>query len=251
MLRYHLHMSSPSSSIKLSVLIPCADEGKRILEVLQGLKDALGSINHEVLVICDDPKDLTLPVLEDFKATYPQLIPLLNSTHPGVRGAVEVGLQAMRGRYVLLTVADDPGAAAIVAEMVRLLDAGYDLVNPTRYALGGAVHGGETINKLCSRWGNACFRILVPGAMTDATCGIKMLRREVLRKVRWTSHRGWTFVFELAVLALEQDFKIAEVPLVSYNRVGGNSHFGIGRVFAYAKIFFWGAAILWKKKLHA
>ncbi|MDE1921283.1 MAG: glycosyltransferase [Candidatus Omnitrophica bacterium] len=219
---------------------------------LRGLQGVL-NVPHEILLIHDDKEEPALPFVKPIQAKDASMQILLNACLPGVAGAIRTGLERARGQYVLFLVADDQGPLAIINPMLDLMRRGYDVVSGTRYAGSGGVSGGGFWANAASAWGNRTFGLLASSQFSDATCGIKMFRKEILQGAPFNAGAGWAVVFELAVRAERQGLKVAEIPYVSYNRVeGGMSHFKIGpRMLGYGKIFLREAVNLRFRKTHA
>jgi len=236
------------TSIVLTVIMPCHQEGESIKVVMNTLQSALIDIPHEVLAVYDDPADAQLVILKSLQENYPQLY-LLNNEGTGAAKAIYTGLAKAHGRYIVFLVADDVGPVPLLKGMIDLMDRGYDLVATTRYALGGKSFGGSHVSRFFSRGANRLFRLLTRSELTDVTCGFKMFRREMLKIIQLKSQAGWTIAFELTVKAKYNDFKMGEVPIVSYNRMDGSLSRSrlISQVRMYAGIFCWGVFKLWGK----
>jgi dolichol-phosphate mannosyltransferase len=234
--------------VLLTIIIPFHHEEKNISLILRSLQERL-TVSHEILLVHDDKDDPTLPVIKDAQKKDASIQILLNRHKPGVPGAIKTGLEKSSGIYILFLVADDQGPVAIVNPMLHLMDQGYDLVSGTRYAKGGGMSGASHLARLVSSWGNRLFCLLTSSKLSDLTSGIKMFRKEILKKMDLKTDADWTIAFELAVQAQYHNFKVTEIPYISYNRInGGKSHFRVlPRLLKYGKVFLWGMIRLWRK----
>ena len=234
--------------IQLSIIIPFHHEGRTIAPVLNDLRATL-IIPHEILLIFDDPNDITLPFINKIQNRDPTLRTIHNKLKRGASGALRTGLLESRGQYILFLVADDPSPIHLINQMINLMERGHDLVSTTRYDLGGINCGGTFPYRVLSSCGNRMFRFLSHSELSDATSGIKMFRKEILSKIDLISSAGWTIAFELAIKAQSCNFKVAEIPWRSDNPIKNKrSHFKlIPKIFNYGKIFIWGVVNLHKK----
>ena len=73
-------------NITLSIFLPCLNEEKNITNALNNIKEAVQSINYEILVADDASKDKTIEMIENFKNSNPDLnIKIFrNESHKGL-----------------------------------------------------------------------------------------------------------------------------------------------------------------------
>ena len=185
--------------LKLSILIPARNEEMNIKIMLKVLH-AIMEVPHEILVICDSPEDTTIPVVRNIQKDYTNIKLIYNNYGQGVINAVNAGIKASEGEYILIFAADEIGPVLAIDDMISLLDEGCDLVSCTRYAYGGRRLGGSLIGGILSRLANKLFYVLSGSMLTDATTGIKMFKKKVLDQIILESRPiGWAFIFELAI----------------------------------------------------
>jgi len=239
------------SEITLSIVLPVRNDAPSVNMMVRILA-AVVDVPSELIVVYDDPSDTSIPAIESLAPRFGSLRGLLNTTGPGVLNAVRAGVAASNGEYVLIFAADEIGPVLALEPMLELMRQGCDLVSCTRYAGGGKRYGGSLLGHILSRTANIAFRILSSSALTDCTTGIKMFRRGVFPRLTFAdNHRGWSFAFEMAIRAQLLDFKLAEVPIVSIDRLfGGQSTFRpIPWIISYSRWFIWGIRMLppWRR----
>ncbi|MDP2923748.1 MAG: glycosyltransferase [Candidatus Omnitrophota bacterium] len=230
------------SQIKLSILIPVRNEGINIGIMLKILRAVL-DFPHEILVIYDSPEDNTVPVVKNLRDSLANVKLVFNSLGKGVINAVRSGVKVSQGEYILIFAADEVGPVLAIEDMVSLLDEGCDLVSCTRYAYGGRRLGGSALGGFLSQLANKLFSIVACCALSDATTGIKMFKRNVFEQIVLESRPiGWAFIFELAIKSQQAGMKLGEVPIISIDRLyGGESSFRLGPwVKEYMRWFIWG-----------
>jgi dolichol-phosphate mannosyltransferase len=228
--------------MEISILMPVRNEGINLKIMLKILRAVL-EIDHEVLVVCDDPADTSIPVVQEMQEEYPNLRLVLNRYGRGVTNALRAGVDAARGEYILIFAADEVGPVLAIEDMLELLHQGADFVSCTRYAHGGRRLGGSLIGQVLSRIANRLFRILSGCILTDATTGIKMMRRAVYYQLNLAARPvGWAVAFEMSMKAQTAGLKLGEVPIISVDRLyGGESTFRVGPwTIEYLRWFVWG-----------
>lgn len=215
-----------SDSVVLTVLLPVRNETMNLRIMLRILRAVL-TIPHEILVIFDSETDSSMAVVEEARASYPQVRPLLNKIGRGVAGAITSGVQATRGERILIFAADEVGPVLAIEDMMALMDGGAEFVSVTRYAHGGRRLGGSIIGRLLSRTANGLLGAISGMGLSDATTGIKLFRRDdFTRLTQGTSSVGWSIAFEMAINAQLLGLKLGEVPTISIDRLfGGKSSF--------------------------
>ncbi len=234
--------SSPTPAPPLSVLVPVRNEGANLRIMLKILR-ATVEVPHEVLVVYDDPDDTSQVVVDSLRETYVGLRGVLNQRGRGVINAIKAGVESSRGDYVLILAADEVGPLLAIENMLELAEAGCEFVSCTRYAHGGRRLGGAISGRVLSRAANWAFRYLAGCVMTDATTGIKMIRRDWFDQLELEARPvGWAVAFEMAIKAQAAGLRIGEVPIISIDRLyGGESTFKLSSwTLEYLRWFVWG-----------
>lgn len=236
-------MKQPTSRpVEISILMPVRNEGINLKIMLKILRAVL-EIDHEVLVVCDDPDDTSIPVVQEMQHDYPNLRLVLNKYGRGVTNALHAGVDAALGEFILIFAADEVGPVLAIEDMLELVHQGADFVSCTRYAHGGRRLGGSLIGQILSRIANRLFRTLSGCILTDATTGIKMMRRSVYYQLNLAARPvGWAVAFEMSMKAQIAGLRLGEVPIISVDRLyGGESTFRLGPwTIEYLKWFLWG-----------
>ncbi len=239
---------APGEDPLLSIVIPVRNEGINLRVMFKMLR-AVVEVPCEVVVVYDSEDDESIPIVGEAEAavadSVDQLIRgVLNAGGAGVINAITAGVEAARGEIVLIFAADEVGPVMAIDDMLELvLERGCQFVSCTRYAHGGRRLGGSWIGGALSRAANRLFRLLADCALTDATTGIKMFRRELFPRFELSSNPvGWAVAFEMAIKAQLLGLKLGEVPIISIDRLyGGKSTFKLGAwVIEYSRWFFWG-----------
>ena len=138
----------------------------------------------------------------------------------GYGSAYLAGLAAARGRYVVLTDADDTYDLTRVPELVARLRDGADLVLGSRFR--GRIHPGAM--PWSHRWiGNPALtgmlNLLFRVGVSDAHCGLRAARRDALERLD-LSTTGMEFASEMVIKASKRGLRIEEVPIDYRPRVG-------------------------------
>jgi dolichol-phosphate mannosyltransferase len=114
------------------------------------------------------------------------------------------------------------------ADLARLLAAvrdGADLALGSRYVPGGGVEEWGLLRRFVSEGGSTYARIVLGLKVKDLTGGFKCFRREVLEAIHFDGVRsqGYAFQVELTYRAVQNGFRVVEVPIVFRDRQQGTS----------------------------
>ncbi len=207
-------------------------------------------VSHELLVVYDDPKDSSVPIVQQLQPKLENVKLVYNNYGRGVHNAFRAGIEAARGQYILIACADDVGPILVIDDMLDLMARGCSFVSGTRYRFGGRRLGGSAIGGFLSRTANYLMWKISGSAFSDATTGLKMFPRDVFSRLQLTSRPvGWVVTFEMAIKAQLLGLQLGEVPIISVDRLfGGKSTFQLGPWFVeYLKWFLWGTVQLHKQ----
>lgn len=202
----------------LSLCLPAYNEEACIAATL---RSALASLPRlcaelEIIVVDDGSSDATAMRVEAIAARDARVRLLRHSCNQGYGSAVRSGLLASRGGLVMF--ADSDGQFDF-AEAERLLAGlpGHDFV------IGYRHRRAESWRRRFNAWAwGRLVRLLYGVRARDLDCAFKMLRREVLGRLRLTAG-GACINAELMCQCRRAGFRFAEVPVEHYQRQGGHS----------------------------
>ncbi len=203
-------MESGSTSIELSVVMPCLNEAETVESCV---RKALGffaraGVSGEVLVGDNGSTDGSQRLAIAAGAS------VIEVPKRGYGSAIMGAVDAARGTYVIMGDADDSYDFSSLDAMIAELRNGNDLVMGNRFK-GGIMPGA--MPWLHRYLGNPVLsfvgRLFFGGTKLDFHCGLRGFRREAF--FRWKLHTpGMEFASEMVVKALLAGARIAEVPVV-------------------------------------
>lgn len=213
-----------TAMVDISVVTPMHNEELCVEEFLRRTDAAMRAIgrSYEIIIVSDGSTDGTERLLRAGVARYPALRALFLSRNVGQCSALYAGIQASRGRQVVVADGDLQHRPEDIHLLVTKMDEGYALVSGSR---GDRSH--EPITKrLPSRIANALLR-RVTGCEIRDMGGFKIIDGEIARsfRLRPGHHRL------LPALVHMRGGSTAEVTLQAHERFAGASHYGISRSF--------------------
>jgi glycosyltransferase involved in cell wall biosynthesis len=209
-------------SLEVSVVMPCLNEADTLAVCIRKARAALdqSGIAGEIVVADNGSSDDSVAIARREGA---RVVPV---KIPGYGAALMGGIDAARGRFVIMGDADDSYDFGELPKFVEQLRAGHDLVQGCRLESGGGrVLPGAM--PFTHRWfGNPMFSVLARrwfrAPVTDIYCGMRGFKRELIEQLdqRCT---GMEFATEMVIKASLSRARIAEVP-ITLHPDGRRSH---------------------------
>lgn len=195
-------------SCELTILMPCLNEAETLGVCIQKARASLVAlgVSGEVLIAdngsTDGSQDIAL-------AAGARLVAV---GERGYGAALRAGIEAARGRYVVMGDADDSYAFDAIEAFLARLQEGWDLVMGNRFR-GGIAPGAMPPlhrylgNPVLSFIGRLFFRIPVG----DFHCGLRGFRRDAVLGLKLQTS-GMEFASEMIIRAAMAGLRICEVP---------------------------------------
>ena len=197
---------------ELSIVIPCLNEADTIAQCVERARRTLDEhgIDGEIVVADNGSTDGSQALAEAAGAR------IVYVPEKGYGSALMGGIEAARGRFVLMADGDMSYDFAEVPRFLEPLRAGHDLVQGCRLPSGGGTVADGAM-PLLHRWlGNPVFSWLARwwfrSPIHDIHCGMRAFDREYVRglELRCT---GMEFASEMIIRATLDRASISEVPI--------------------------------------
>lgn len=200
--------------MKVSVIIPCYNEDKTILEILTKVNNQKNKFNLEIIICDDGSKDKTISIIEEHDNLYDKFIKLEQNSGKGI--AIQKAIAQCTGDIILFQDADleyDPDDYDKMIEPFFSKNA--DVVYGSRFH-GSAAH---RLIYFSHRLGNF-FLTLLTSIMTninfsDVETGYKAFKSQVLKNII-LKEKSFGIEIEITMKIAKLKVKIYEVG-ISYN----------------------------------
>ncbi len=213
---------SPDTKIELSVVIPCLNE-EDTLDIC--LEKALGvlkkeGVSGEVIVADNGSTDASLEIA---RKRGVRIIPV---AEPGYGCALMGGIEAARGKYIIMGDADDSYDFLEMPKFLKNLREGFDLVQGCRLPAGGGRVMAGAMPFMHRYFGNPFFTLLIrwwfKAPIHDVYCGLRGFAKSHYESLNQTC-TGMEFATEMIIKSSQADCRIAEVP-ITLHPDGRKSH---------------------------
>jgi glycosyltransferase involved in cell wall biosynthesis len=199
---------SNSSSLNLTILMPCLNEAETIGTCVSKALGYLSrsGVSGEVLVADNGSTDGSQEIARNLGAR------VIAVSERGYGAALIAGINAAHGKFVIMGDADDSYDFSHLDEFVAKLEDGYDLVMGNRF-WGGIEPGAMPA---LHRWlGNPILsmlgRLFFKAEIGDFHCGLRGFNTRAIRDLNLQC-RGMEFASEMIVRSRLARMRIAEVP---------------------------------------
>ena len=214
-----------SDDVELSVVLPCLNEADTLAVCIRKAATALRDhgIAGEIIVADNGSSDGSQQIAIDQGAR------VVSVAEKGYGSALAGGIEAARGRFIVIADADDSYDLREAPKFLARLREGFDLVQGCRLPSGGGRVAPGAMprshrwlgNPVLSRLAKTMFRVPVH----DIYCGMRGFSRALYDRLdlRCT---GMEFATEMIIKANMHAAAIAEIPITLHpdGRVSGRPH---------------------------
>jgi dolichol-phosphate mannosyltransferase len=222
--RLQIGTNQRSSTIELSVVVPCFNERDNVPIVIGKLAAALADINWEVIFVDDDSADGTAAAARDLACFDRRVRCIQRIGRRGLSTAVVEGMLSSSAPYLAVIDGDLQHDEQLLPEMLRVLKADrLDLVIGSRYVEGGGVGDWQRSRLAMSTLAARLARLVVREPLSDPMSGFFVMTRPALeRSVHNLSGQGFKILLDLFASAPEP-YRFRELPYTFRDRVHGQS----------------------------
>jgi glycosyltransferase involved in cell wall biosynthesis len=201
-----------SAEYELTVVMPCLNEAETLRPCITKALRAFESsgIAAEIIVADNGSTDGSQALAAALGAR------VLSVSERGYGSALMGGIEAARGRFIIMGDADDSYDFGEIPKFVAKLRQGYELVQGCRLPSGGGIVAPGAMPPLHRWWGNPMFswmaRRWFGAPIHDVYCGMRGFTREFYDSLdqRCT---GMEFATEMMIKSSLRNARIAEVPI--------------------------------------
>ena len=210
--------------MNLSIIVPVYNEEKTVLQVVKSVASlSIPGVNIGVIAVDDGSKDNTRRELEKAKIEVKNLVVIRHAVNKGKGAAVQTGIKAARGDYLLIQDADleyNPSDIKFLLEPV--IDGKAKFVYGTRLRrMPNFSRDERTPTFFLHYMGNRVLSLvtsLLYGQwVTDMETGYKLLPRDFMSKLQLHA-RSFDFEPEITAKILKNGYKIVEIPITTNPR---------------------------------
>jgi dolichol-phosphate mannosyltransferase len=207
------------------VVIPTFNEAENIAELLQRI---LRQPRFAVLVVDDSSPDGTAQVVREIAARDSRVKLLSRPVREGFGLACIAGFKRALDEgaaFIFQMDADLSHDPIYLPELLAAIESGCDVAFGSRYIEGGGTTDWGFLRRALSSFANLYARTILRLPVRDCTSGFRGYRRIVLETIELNTvfSNGYAFQVEMTFRALQQGYRIVEIPIIFPDRNVGQS----------------------------
>lgn len=197
-----------------SLIIPAYNEEKRLGPFLESvsryLRERPGEVS-EIFVVDDGSRDQTASVARAYQQRLPLRV-LVHEQNRGKGAAVQTGVMAATGDYIVFIDADGATGIAELPKMVKALSQAQIGIG-NRWMKGAIAERSSQLRRLAGWVYRQYLRLFGLGDI-DTMCGFKGYHRDIARTLFSNlQEERWLFDTEIAYRARQSGFGIKNIPI--------------------------------------
>lgn len=208
------------SDFYLSIIVPAYKEEKRIHIILEAIAkyEKTKNFKIETIVVADASPDNTVEATKLYVDKLRSLTIIDNKINKGKGGAVQEGVLAAKGKYILFADADNSTPIEQVDKLLEYVDK-YEVVIGSRYCADGKLAVPQSLVRIIgSRGLNTIIQLLAVSGIKDTQCGFKLFENKSAKEIfKRQTINGFSFDIEILAIAKKLGYKIKETGIVWYD----------------------------------
>lgn len=205
----------------LSIVIPCYNEGQKLVNNIKKVNEYMDNIGeeYEIIVVNDGSKDNTLDILTENNHLFKHTKIVTYPINKGKGFAVKTGLLEAVGDYVIFMDADlstDLSAIKVVLEKIQISP--VDIIIGNRRGENSKEENKGFIRHLMS-WGCHVVTVIFTGVnFVDTQCGFKALKNNVAKHLA-SKQKIERFAFDIEYLYIAKlhNYSVIDIPVIWEN----------------------------------
>jgi glycosyltransferase involved in cell wall biosynthesis len=196
------------TEVELSILMPCLNEAETLATCIRKAQKSLRDLNvsGEIIVADNGSTDGSQAIAEQLDAR------VVHVAEKGYGSALRGGIQAARGKYIIMGDADDSYDFTNLGPFLEKLRAGYELVMGNRFKGGIEPSAMPPLHRYL---GNPVLtgigRLFFRSPCGDFHCGLRGFSKAAIERLDLRT-TGMEFASETVVKASLHGLQITEVP---------------------------------------
>ena len=201
--------------MKVSIIIPCYNEKKYIIEILNRINN-IENLDCEIIIVDDASIDGSVELLKLNSNLYTEL--LINDKNYGKGYSVNKGIQKANNEIIIIQDADLEYDPNDYTKLLRpIINNKADVVYGTRFYGGSSRKIHFFWHTLANKILTFCCNIRTNLNLSDMECGYKVFKKDVIKNIDLKEQR-FGFEPELTIKLAKKNFSFYEVGINYYGR---------------------------------
>lgn len=190
------------------------DLPKNIPILFEFFSKSLTDYDWQILIVNNASTDQTAKVAANLSQQYPKKVKVLNLDRKGRGWALRQAWLKSSAEYVSYMDIDLSSDITCFRDLLKPLDAGFDLVTGSRNLKESQVIGRTFLRELMSRTYITLVKLIHGTKLSDTQCGFKALRKATFLKVEpLIKNNLWFFDSEMVIILERAGYKVTDIPI--------------------------------------
>ena len=206
----------------ISIVVPMKDEEENVIPLYRRVKETMGSMDWEIIMVDDGSGDGTFERIRELCAMDSRVIGIRHARNYGQTAGISTGFAHARGDIIITMDGDLQNPPELIPELLKKMEEGFDVVNASRK---------ERKKQSAGRWlpsliSNRLASFLSGLEISDFGSGMKAIRRTCLEGIELYGdfHRYYL------ILLAEKGCRIGEITYEYVPRHAGSTKYGLKRL---------------------
>ncbi|MDA1169305.1 MAG: glycosyltransferase family 2 protein [bacterium] len=201
--------------MNVSLIIPAYNEEERIVPFIASIEQFIenkSNILHEIIVVNDGSTDATKHVAEEAGKSIPGFTVISLQQNQGKGAAVQAGVLAAKGDYIVFMDADGATAIDELPKMMRALETS-DIAIGNRWMAGAKAERHSLLRQLSGFMYRNYMAMFGLGNI-DTMCGFKGYKNHIAKSLfKDLQEKRWLFDTEIAYRAICRNHSVNNFPI--------------------------------------
>ncbi|MHA2366476.1 MAG: polyprenol monophosphomannose synthase [Candidatus Hodarchaeales archaeon] len=226
--------------MKVLIFLPTYNERKNIGKMIDALNNL--SFNKEILIVDDNSADGTIEIIDEKTQQYKNivLIKRLGKKGRGLAGLTALKYFVESDKDILVELdADCSHKPKYIPDLLKYFPK-FDVVIGSRLVETGGETGRTIMRSFITFFANIIIRIIFRTKVRDCTSGFRAFKKELIQHFDLNNFFSVHYAItpEILYACVLNKAKIKEVPIIFYERAGGESKFNFKKIlFTFLSIF--------------
>lgn len=208
----------------ITIILPILNEAQNLEPIIKKINSV--SPKYRIVFIDDNSQDGTLEILKRLSKRY-NVGFFIRKNKRGYGSALKFGFEKIKAEDsdIIITMdADLSHDPKEIPALVKEINRGNDIVIGSRYIEGGKIEDWPFSRKVTSKLTNRVVRFVLATKIKDNTSGFRAYSGRIINRIKdKINSRGYSALEEILFLAIRENAKISERPIIFSNRKKGQS----------------------------
>ena len=165
--------------MNFSIVIPCFNEEKNILNLLKEIKESLAGLKYEIIIIDDSSTDLSLEILNQARNFIENLVIIENKINKGQSYCIYQGIKLAKTKTIVTIDCDGQNNPKDIPNLLDLYTKNKEV-----FLVGGIrqIRKDSLTKVISSKFANYFRNLFLRDECKDTGCSLKVFDRNTFMK---------------------------------------------------------------------